>query len=210
MTDIDRRALLTGAAALAATPLLRPSPAAAAPEPNALAPGFTALDTRGATVDLEALRGQIVVLEWTNHDCPYVVKHYRSGNMQALQKAAAEAGVAWIAIISSAPGRQGHVEAAEANRIAAERGAAPRHTILDPTGEIGRLYAARTTPHMFVLNADGAVAFMGGIDSIPTSDMSDIATADNYVRAALDALAAGETPAVQSARPYGCSIKYAS
>ncbi|MEO1330414.1 MAG: redoxin domain-containing protein [Pseudomonadota bacterium] len=206
MFKLDRRALLAGAAAL----MLAPVYAAANLEPNAAAPSFAAVDTAGATVDLAALKGRTVVLEWTNHQCPFVAKHYRSGNMQALQKDAAAADVTWISIISSAPGRQGFVEALEADAIAEEQGAIRAHTVLDPTGEIGKLYGARVTPQMVVIDPAGEIAYMGGIDDIPTADMADIPRATNYVRAALDALAAGRTPEVQSARPYGCSIKYAS
>ncbi len=210
MTRLTRRALmpLTGAALTAGLTAGAAGVADAAPAPNKAAPPFAALDTNGDAVELLSLKGKTVVLEWTNHDCPYVRKHYRSGNMQALQKDATENGVVWISIISSAPGRQGYVEALEANAIAEENGAAPSHIVRDPGGEIGKLYAAVTTPHMFVINPAGEIVFMGGIDDKPTADMADISTATNYVRAALDAVADGRTPEVQSARPYGCSIKY--
>lgn len=182
----------------------------AAPEPNVEAPGFSTVDTKGETVDLSALRGKTVVLEWTNHQCPFVGKHYGAGNMQALQKEAAEAGAVWISIISSAPGRQGHVSAAEADALTDERGASPAHVVLDESGEIGKLYRARATPQMVVIDAEGRVVFMGGIDDIPSADPGDIELARNFVREALEAVAAGETPEVQTARPYGCSIKYGS
>lgn len=184
--------------------------ALAAPEPNAQTPLFEAVDTEGRTVDLEALRGKIVVLEWTNHLCPFVRKHYGAGNMQALQQEAAEAGAVWISIISSAPGRQGHVDAATADALMTDRGASPAHVVLDESGAIGKLYRARTTPQMFVIDPEGRVAYMGGVDDIPSANPDDIDLAKNFVREALQAVVAGEKPEVQTARPYGCSVKYGS
>ncbi|MCI4665064.1 MAG: redoxin family protein [Neomegalonema sp.] len=184
--------------------------ALAAPEVGSPAPAFVGAGSKGEAVDLTALKGKRVVLEWTNHDCPFVRKHYSGGNMQSLQKRAAEAGVVWISIISSAPGRQGHVSADRANELTVTRKAAPAHVVLDPSGKIGRLYGARTTPHMFVIDEKGALVFKGGIDSIPSANPADIKSATNYVAAALDALAAGGLPKVASARPYGCSVKYGS
>jgi len=184
--------------------------AAAAPKVGAPAPEFTATTSDGATVRLADLRGKTVILEWTNHDCPYVRKHYGSGNMQALQKETTAGGAVWLSIISSAPGTQGHVDAAEANRLSAERGAAPTHVVLDTSGQIGRLYGARTTPHMYVIDPQGVLRYMGGIDDRPTSNPADIAGATNYVRAAMSDLAAGGEVRTPAARAYGCSVKYAS
>ncbi|MBI1273460.1 MAG: redoxin domain-containing protein [Alphaproteobacteria bacterium] len=172
------------------------------------APDFTAPDTNGKTVTLSALKGKIVVLEWTNHDCPFVKKHYGSGNMQALQKKAAADHVVWISVISSAPGHQGHVSDEQANEIAAERGASPAHIIRDESGEIGRMYYARTTPHMFVIDKGGMLVYAGAIDSIRSTDQDDIAKAENYVTAALDALKADKQVATASTQSYGCSVKY--
>lgn len=186
------------------------STALAAPKVGAPAPGFTGTSATGEQVALSDLRGKTVVLEWTNHDCPYVRKHYRSGNMQALQKDATAGGVTWLSIISSAPGTQGHVSPEKASTLSTERGATPSHVLLDPDGTIGRTYAARTTPHMYVIDADGVLRFMGGIDDRPSSSVSDIEGATNYVRAALEDLGAGREVATPVARPYGCSVKYRS
>lgn len=182
----------------------------AAPQVGAPAPAWTGVDSNGKSHSLSDFRGKTVVLEWTNHDCPYVMKHYGSDNMQALQRDATANGVVWLAVISSAPGEQGHVSGAEANRIAKERKAAPTATILDPDGTIGRAYGARTTPHMYVIDGNGTLVYMGGIDDRPTADKADVAGAKNFVRAALDDLAAGRAVATQTSRPYGCSVKYKS
>jgi len=154
------------------------------------------------------LRGHIVVLEWSNNQCPFVGKHYRSGNMQALQKEATSKGVVWLTVLSSAPGEQGNVTAAEANELTRSRGAAPTAVILDSSGVIGRAYGARTTPHMFVIDKTGTLVYMGGIDDRATTDVADIAPAKNYVRLALTAVMSGTAVADPITRPYGCSVKY--
>lgn len=174
--------------------------------PGQPAPAFTGLTASGETISLSDYAGRTVVLEWTNHGCPYVVRHY-GGAMQGLQAAAAEDGVVWIQVISSAPGQQGHVDGATAIALNEERGAAPAATILDPDGVIGRAYDARTTPHMFVIDGDGLVQYAGGIDDQPRPAAGDPAPIA-YVTGALDALAAGETPDPAATRPYGCSVKY--
>lgn len=184
--------------------------ALAAPETGKLAPGFSAVDTRNATVTLDDLRGKVVVLEWSNHDCPFVRKHYDSGNMQATQKAAVASGAVWITIVSSAPGQQGYVDVAAANALTTTRKATPSHVILDPTGNIGRLYGAKTTPHMFVIDKTGTLQYQGAIDSMPTAKIDDIARAENYVSAALDSIAGGRAVVTRQTQPYGCSVKYAS
>ena len=143
------------------------------------------MDSKGNTVSLSDLRGKTVVLEWTNNECPYVVKHYGSGNMQKLQTEASKDGVVWLSVISSAPGKQGHVSGAEADALTRSRKAAPAHVLLDEKGEIGKQYAARTTPHMFVINPEGTLVYMGGIDNRPTADKADIEGATNYVRPCL-------------------------
>lgn len=205
-----RRTVLAMGAALALTGLTTAAPSAfAKPEIGTAAPAFTGVDSKGNTVSLADLRGKIVVLEWTNHDCPYVRKHYGAGNMQELQTEAAKDGVVWLSLISSRPGSQGHVSAAEADELTASRNASPAHVILDEQGTIGRAYEARTTPHMFVIDRNGTLVYMGGIDDRPTASKSDIAGATNYVRAALDAVKAGQPVTTPVARPYGCSIKYA-
>ena len=188
--------------------LIMTAAAYAAPEIGKPAPDFSATDSNGKTVKLSDFRGKPVVLEWTNDGCPYVGKHYSSGNMQTLQKDAAAKGVIWLTIISSAPGSQGYVTGNEANALTTARGAAPAAVLLDPEGDVGHLYDARTTPHMFIVNKDGALVYMGGIDNKATTDVADIQTAKNYVRAALDELAAGEPIENAITRPYGCSVKY--
>ena len=175
---------------------------------NQSAPNFTGVDSYGKTHSLSQYRGKTVVLEWTNHDCPYVRKHYQSGNMQALQKAATSDGIVWLSIISSAPGKQGHVSGARANELTSTRQASPSAVILDENGDIGRLYAAKTTPHMYIIDPDGTLVYMGGIDNIPTSDQDDVDRATNYVRVALQSLSDGQPIAENVTRPYGCSVKY--
>jgi len=181
---------------------------AAAPQVGKPAPEFSGADTAGGTWTLSELRGRPVVLEWTNHDCPYVQKHYSSGNMQALQKEAREAGYVWLSVISSAPGKQGHVTASQADSLTRERGAAPDAVLLDEAGEIGRAYGARTTPHMFIIGTDGFLVYMGGIDDIRSSDPADVPRARNHVRAAIADIAAGRPVAQAVTPPYGCSVKY--
>lgn len=174
------------------------------------APDFVGVDSLGNTHRLSDFRGKVVVLEWTNHQCPFVRKHYDSGNMQGLQTEAAAEGVVWLSVISSAPGAQGYVEAAQANDLTESRNASPTAILLDPAGEIGRLYDARTTPHMFVINPQGVVEYMGAIDSIPSADQADVATAENYVQAALTNVLTGQPVNPAVTQPYGCSVKYSS
>ncbi|MGF1535721.1 MAG: redoxin domain-containing protein, partial [Elainellaceae cyanobacterium] len=162
------------------------------------------------THSLSDFRGKVVVLEWTNHQCPFVGKHYGSGNMQALQADATAEGVTWLSIISSAPGKQGYVEPDKANELTESRNASPTAVLLDPKGEIGQLYDARTTPHMFVINEDGVVEYMGAIDSIPSADTADLEKAENYVEAALTSVLADQAVETAVSQPYGCSVKYDS
>jgi len=173
------------------------------------APGFSLPDTHGVTQNLSDYRGKIVVLEWMNHECPYVRKHYESGNMQALQKEATAQDVVWLSIVSSAPGEQGHVSAAEANEIIAQTGAVATARLLDPEGATGRLYGAKTTPHMFIVDQGGVLVYAGAIDDSPSSNPKTIHNATNYVQVALADLAAGKPVAQAVTRPYGCSVKYA-
>lgn len=173
-----------------------------------MAPDFTAVDTKGVEHTLSDFKGKNVVLEWSNHECPFVVKHYESGNMQKIQKEATDNGAVWITIVSSAEGKQGAVSTEEANKIMEDVGAHSTARILDPSGEIGNLYGAKTTPHMFVIDKDGKIAYMGAIDSDSSFKPESIEGATNYVTEALAALNAGEKLKVSSTQPYGCGVKY--
>ena len=173
-------------------------------------PDFSAATTADIDINLGQFAGQKVVLEWTNDGCPYVQKHYGSKNMQRLQKRLTSEGVVWITIISSAPGEQGYVTPAQANDLTSSRGAAPTHVVLDPSGEIGRLYGAKTTPHMFLIDEAGVLQYAGAIDSIPTAREKDITRAENYVLEAYTSLKAGKSVVTKQSQPYGCSVKYAA
>ncbi len=174
------------------------------------APGFAAVDSNGQTIRLADFAGKEVVLEWTNDGCPYVGKWYRSGAMQTLQREAAKLGAVWLTVASSAPGEQGYVNATQANADTKDRNADPAHVLLDPQGAIGRLYGAQTTPHIFVIGPSGALAFMGGADSIASTRIEDLQKAEPYAREALEAVAAGKPVPHSVTRPYGCSVKYSS
>lgn len=172
------------------------------------APIFNTTATTGENIALDQFKGKTVVLEWTNAECPFVKKFYSIGKMQELQKTYTQRGVVWLTINSSAPGKQGHIDAAQANALTTEQGAAPTHKILDADGKIGRLYGAKTTPHMYVINAAGVLVYQGAIDNNDSSDSADVASAQNYVTAALDEVLGGKPVSVSSTRPYGCSVKY--
>ena len=195
-------------APLALAGALLSTAAGAAPAVGEPAPAFSVTDTTGKTWSLDALSGKPAILEWTNHDCPYVRKHYDAGNMQALQEEAREAGYVWLSVISSAPGKQGHVSPSEADALTSSRGAAPSAVLLDESGDMGRAYDAKTTPHMYVIDGGGVLRYMGGIDDIRSSDPGDVPKAKNYVRAAIADIAAGRTLAEAVTPPYGCSVKY--
>jgi peroxiredoxin len=174
------------------------------------APSFTATDSNGKPESLADFKGKWVVLEWTNNECPFVKKHYGSGNMQKLQKLFTGKGVTWLSVVSSAPGQQGFVDGAKANALTRERGAAPSAVLLDPQGTLGRLYGAKTTPHMYVIDPQGKLVYNGAIDDKPSTDPSDVSGAKNYVSAALEQAMAGKAVAVASSAPYGCAVKYAN
>lgn len=175
-----------------------------------LAPDFTLKDSKGVDRSLASFAGKPVVLEWHNKDCPYVKKHYASGNMQKLQKSYTAKGVVWLAILSSAEGKQGYATGEQAEKDMAAAGAAPTHVLLDPSGAAGRLYGAKTTPHMYVVDGGGVLRYNGAIDSNSSSDPAVIPESDNYVAAALDAVLGGKKVAKPVTRPYGCSVKYKS
>ncbi len=172
------------------------------------APEFTATASNGKTVRLSDYRGKYVVLEWHNNGCPYVGKHYNSGNMQRLQKQWIGRGVVWFTILSSAHGKQGYVTASEENGYLAKMQAAPTAALLDSTGQIGHLYDAKTSPQMVVINPQGVVIYDGAIDDKPTTDLEDVPGATNYVNLALEQAMAGKQVETSATRPYGCSIKY--
>jgi peroxiredoxin len=195
--------------ALAGT-LILAAPAFASPDIGKEAPNFTARTADGKTLDLKSLRGKIVVLEWTNHECPYVRMHYGANNMQQTQKDATAQGVVWLQIISSQPGKQGYVDGPTALKVNAERKAVPTNVVLDPDGKVGTLYGAQTTPHMYVIDAKGTLIYKGGIDSIPSARPDTIAKATNYVKETLAAVAANKPVPNPSTRAYGCTIHYGS
>ena len=183
-------------------------PAFAAVEPGQEAPEFTLTDSKGTSHKLSDFRGKFVVLEWLNHECPFVKKHYSGGDMQKLQQEYTAKGVVWLSIISSAPGKQGHRTGPQAEADTADKKASPTAVLLDPSGEVGKKYDAKTTPEMFVLDKEGKVLYAGAIDSIKSTDSADVAKAENHVRAALDAALAGKPVPTPQTKPYGCSVKY--
>ena len=197
------------AVALSAGALIA-STAQAAPATGGAAPEFSGATSAGKTISLADFAGKTVVLEWTNDGCPFVKKHYAAppSNMQTLQKSAAADDIVWISVISSAEGEQGYADAARANELTSSRGAAPAHVVLDAEGTIGKLYGAKTTPHMFIITPDGDLVYDGAIDSKATAKVADIGAATNYVTAALADLEAGKPVATPVTKPYGCSVKY--
>jgi peroxiredoxin len=172
------------------------------------APGFTLTDTHGKQHKLSDFAGKFVVLEWLNHDCPFVHKHYDSKNMQTLQARYTGKGVIWLSIVSSAPGKQGHYSADDLNRLTAEKGASPTAVLLDPDGAVGKLYGAKTTPHMFVISPKGEILYKGAIDDRRSTDLEDVPKARNFVVEALDAAMAGKPVEIAATQPYGCAVKY--
>jgi peroxiredoxin len=182
--------------------------AIAGPVIGEMAPNWTGTDTNGVVHALSDFKGKTVIMEWTNHDCPYVKKHYDSGNMQSLQKEATDNGAVWVSIASSAEGKQGHVTAETGNQVMTDVGSNATAKILDASGEIGKMYDAKTTPHMFVVDPEGTLVYAGAIDSDPSFKQDGIADATNYVKAAWEAVVAGEPVEVVSTQAYGCSVKY--
>ena len=215
MHPICRRRLLAGAVSagaglLALSTALPVAAGGGEARLGAPAPDFTLSDSNGTSVSLADFKGKTVVLEWTNHECPYVRKHYGGNAMQTLQKKWTQQGIIWLTLISSHPGAQGFVQGPEANKLTQERGAAPTAVVLDPKGGVGRSYGAQVTPHMYVISGDGTLVYMGGIDDKPTTRLEDLKTAKNFVDAALTELVAGKPVSIKTSRPYGCTIKYSS
>lgn len=182
--------------------------AAQAIEPGDTAPNFTLTDLNGQQHSLADYKGKFIVLEWNNPGCPFVHKHYDSGNMPKLQQEAKAKGVVWLTINSAASGRQGDDNTAQIQNFLQGDHASPTAYLRDPQGAVGHLYGAKTTPDMYVINPDGKLVYEGAIDNRPTPDPADIPGATNYVREALDASMAGKPVAVATTRPYGCSVKY--
>ena len=173
------------------------------------APDFSLPDTKGQNHQLSQYKGKWVVLEWYQPDCPFVRKHYGSGNMQALQKEFTAKGVVWLSIDSSAPGEEGNYPADKLNEIASSQGVARTALLLDPAGKVGHAYGAKTTPDMYIINPEGKLVYEGAIDSKPTTAVADLKTATNYVKVALDDSMTGKSVPQTVTRPYGCSVKYA-
>jgi cytochrome oxidase Cu insertion factor (SCO1/SenC/PrrC family) len=194
------------AAALASAPRLMAQ--SANPAIGAPAPEFTLVDTYGNEHSLADFRGEWVVLEWLNYGCPYVKKHYNSGNMQGLQEAYGAKGVNWLAIVSSAPGKQGYYEPAEMNEMNEKMGQKSKAVLLDPEGKVGRLYNAQTTPQMVIIDPEGKLLYNGAIDDKPSSRPESLEGAHNYLAAGLDEAMAGQPVSVPTTKPYGCSVKY--
>ena len=195
-------------AAMAAVSLA--SPLAAAQKNGAIAQDFKLTDVNGQTVQLSQFRGKTVILEWHNPGCPFVSKHYGSGNMQATQKAAREQGAIWLTINSGANGKQGHMTGAEAKALIDRQNIQSTDYLLDPKGLVGKAYGARTTPHMYIIDGSGILVYQGGIDDRPTANTADIKDARNHVLAALREMRSGNKISVAQSRPYGCSVKYGS
>lgn len=181
----------------------------AAPQIGQPAPEFTLTDSNGKSHKLSDFKGKLVVLEWLNHSCPFVVKHYESGNMQKLQKEYTGRDVVWLSIVSSAPGKQGHMSAEEANKAKEEKGSAATAVLLDEDGTVGRLYNAKVTPEMFIVDREGTLVYAGAIDSVKSTDTADIAGAKNHVKQALDEALEGKPVSEPITTAYGCSVKYA-
>ncbi len=196
-------ALAAAAAALAAA-------AVAGPPVDAPAPAFSGPTSSGQTISLDQFKGKPVILEWTNDGCPFVRKHYETGNMQQTQRTANEAGAVWITVMSSAPGKQGHADATRANKLMKEWASEPDYILLDPDGVVGRAYDAKTTPQMALIDGDGVLRYAGAIDDKPSANHATVNGATNYVLAALASVGKGEAVGVKETKPYGCSVKYKS
>ena len=180
----------------------------AAAEVGKPAPAFTLQSCESKPVLLSDFKGKVVVLEWTNNSCPFVVKHYGTGNMQKLQADATAKGVVWLSICSSAPGKQGHAAPADALKACTERNSAATAYLIDESGDTGRAYGAKRTPEMYVINADGIVVYQGAIDDMKSADPADVAKAKNLVAAAIEETLAGKPVSTPKTEAYGCSIKY--
>ena len=182
--------------------------ALAAPQTGQPAPEFTLTDSNGKSHKLSDFKGKFVVLEWLNHGCPFVIKHYGSGNMQKLQKEYTGKDVVWLSIASSAPGKQGNMSPEETNKTKEEKGSAASAVLLDADGTVGKLYDAKVTPELYVIDPEGVLIYMGAIDDVKSVDAADVADAKNYVKQALDEAMAGKAISEPVTTAYGCGIKY--
>ncbi|MFO1242782.1 MAG: redoxin domain-containing protein [Rickettsiales bacterium] len=184
-------------------------PAVADINPGDAAPDFTAKAADGSDVTLASLKGKTIVLEWANYECPFSKMHYESGNLPSLQETYTGKGVTWLTVLSSAPGKQGYYSLSDAPARNEQMKNHATHVLLDATGTIGKLYGAKTTPHLYVIDAGGIVQYNGAIDSIPSVDAKTLAEARPLAANAIDAVLAGKKPEMASNQAYGCSIKYA-
>jgi cytochrome oxidase Cu insertion factor (SCO1/SenC/PrrC family) len=193
---------------VAALTLMSAAPAWAAATPGQSAPNFQLRDVSGKTVGLADFKGKTVVLEWVNPNCPFVKKHYVSKNMQGLQTRAASGGVVWLAINSTNPKHEDYLEPAKLSQVMREWGSGPTAVLMDPEGQVGKLYGARTTPHMYIIDPTGQLVYAGGIDDKRSANPEDVKVAKNFVSLALDDLRSGRGVSITSSAPYGCSVKY--
>jgi peroxiredoxin len=196
--------LVTALASLTATSLF----ATESPKVGSPAPDFSLADAKGKTHSISENKGKFVVLEWFNPECPFVKKHYSSGNMQKLQQEYSGKGVVWMSIDSSAPGKEGNLTPEAASKQATDWKMNSTTLLLDPEGKAGQAYGAKNTPHMFVVNPEGKIVYEGAIDSKPTPNVADLASATNYVKVALDEAMSGRPVSNANTKPYGCSVKY--
>ena len=208
MQSLTRQTFIAGLA-LAGLAFPAATFAQGAAKVGAPAPAFQAVDVEGKTRNLQEFAGKTVILEWTNHDCPYVRKHYNSATMQTLQKDMAKEGIVWLSVISSPAGEQGHVDAAKAKELTRTRDAAPASILLDPKSQLARAYGAQTTPHMYIIDPKGTLAYAGAIDDKPSSSASSLTGAKSYVRQAVAELKAGKAVSEPATKAYGCVVKYA-
>lgn len=207
--NLTRQTFIAGLALAGFSLAAAPALAQSAARIGAPAPAFEAVDSDGKTRKLSEFAGKTVILEWTNHDCPYVRKHYTSATMQTLQKDMAKEGVVWLSVISSPVGEQGHVDGARANELTRSRNAAPAAVLLDPNSKLARAYGATTTPHIYIVDPRGTLAYMGAIDDKPSASAASLTGARSYVRQAVAELKAGKPVSEASTKAYGCAVKYA-
>ncbi|WP_332692745.1 redoxin domain-containing protein [Bosea sp. (in: a-proteobacteria)] len=209
MKAVTRQTFIAGLAVTALALISGAALAQSTAKPGTPAPAFSVVDVDGKTQKLSDYAGKTVILEWTNHDCPYVRKHYNSATMQTLQKDMAKEGIVWLSVISSPAGEQGHVDAAKAKELSKSRDAAPASILLDPKSTLARAYGAQTTPHMYIIDPKGTLAYAGAIDDRPSSSASSLSGAKSYVRQAVAELKAGKSVSQPATKAYGCVVKYA-